>query len=243
MTGRWIAVQVTLSEALGAEQKTTNWFWMDIEQSGETFTVVDSLNCGFRVTGTTTVTISDDTTEALALRTSSSVGRQGTMRDVGSECEFSMNRTYNLRGATRSTFLDDHWTIGDPDKPLDEFPQLPADMASGMEDWDGDGMDAITFDTGLGPRYAAQRDWNEHAGNVPKNADQFGGDGIVVATWDSQEAISDQTSLLLRSSATPINPGFAHYARVGSALEIIDGDVLETCKNVQRAALEIWPNP
>jgi hypothetical protein len=112
-----------------------------------------------------------------------------------------------------------------------------------MEDWDGDNMDGITLDTGLGPRYVAQRDWNEHAGNVPKNSDQFGGDGVLVVTWDSQEAISDQTGLLLRTSATPINPGYVHYARVGSDLVIIEGDELESCKNVQRAALEIWPNP
>jgi hypothetical protein len=234
---------VVHATALGADQKTVNWFYHSISQDGDAFTIDDSLNCGFRVTGTTTVTLPDATLTALAEHTSSSVGRKGTFALNGGMCDFALDRTYNIRGATESTFLDDHWMVGDPDKPLGDFPQLPGDASAGMEDWDSDGKEGITLSTGLGERYVAQRDWNQHAGTVPTQSTSFGGDGVIVVTWDSQEAVSSQTSVLLRTSATPVNPGYAYYAKVGAALTVVPGDVLATCKNVQRLALETWPSP
>lgn len=248
MTGVWIVAQVTFSTALGADQRSVNWFYHDMSQTGSTFTIDNSLNCGFRVTGTTTVTLSDDTLEALALENSSSVGRQGTMARTGdgTRCDFDLDRTYNIRAANKAQFLTDHWQIGDPDKDLDTFPQLPADAAAGMEDWDADSHEGFTLSTGLGDRYVAQRDWNEHHGTVPKNANQFGGENIVVVAWDGQESVSDETSPFLRTGSDPQNPGYAYYRRVGDALVVVDtGDrpELETCKNVQRLALETWPDP
>lgn len=243
MTGTWIVAQVTTSVALGADQTSVNWFYHSITQQADTFTVNESLNCGFRVTGTTTVTLPDATTLALAENTSSSVGRTGTFTLNGGMCDFSINRAYNIRGADKAQFLANHWTIGDPPKPLGDFPQLPGDAGAGMEDWDSDGMEGITLSTGLGNRYVAQRDWNEHAGTVAPMSTSFGGDGVIVVTWDSQEAVSDQTSVLLRAGSTPQNPGHAYYAKVDGMLTVVPNDKLETCKNVQRLALETWPNP
>ncbi len=244
MAGQWVVAQVTFSTALGSTQTSVNWFWHDISQSGDAFTIDDSLNCGFRVTGSTTVTLDDDTLAALAEHNSSSVGRKGTMKLTGdsSACDFSLGRAYNLRGANYATFLSNVWSMGDPDKPLSEFPQLPGNAAAGMEDWDGDGVEGITLSTGFGERYVAQRDYNEHHGIVPKNADEFGGAGVVIVEWDGQEAVSDETPPLLRTGSTPDGDGYAYYKRVDGELEIGATD-LATCKNVQRIALETWPNP
>jgi hypothetical protein len=247
LTGRWIQVQVTHSTALGATQKTVNWFWHDIVQTGDTFTITDSLNCSLRVTGTTTVTLSDATIEALAKQTSNSKGRKGTFKPTADgKCELTLDRTYNLRGANRATFLDDVWKVGDPPKDLSEFPPLPANAAGGMEDWESDGKEGITLKTGLGERYVAQRDWNEAHGVVDQGASKFGGDGVVVVTWDGQEKVSTQTSPLLQTTSTPQNPGYSFFERVGDRLVVVTSGAhpeLETCKHAIQIALTDFPNP
>lgn len=239
MTGRWIAEQHTVSTALSTDQNTTNWYYYEITQEGDRFTVVDSLNCGFVVDGTTTVTLDDATLQALAGTENAGPGRQGTYAVSGDSCAFSFDRTYNLRGANKNTFLLDVWDVGDPAKPLSEFPALPS-APPGMEDWDGDNMDGITLRSGLGNRYVCQRDWNEHSGTTPQFASQFGGDGVIVVKWDSQEGISNQTSPILRTTASPKGDGWSRYARVGDNLTIGATD-LATCRNVQQLAQQMWP--
>ncbi len=240
MSGLWVAEQHTTSIALGSDQLTTNWYYYRITQEGDTFTITEGRNCGFVVDGTTTVTLGDATLEALALNESLTVGRQGSYAVDGDGCAFHLERSYNLRGADKAAYLTDHWQLGDPDKPLTEFPAMP-DAPPGMEDWDGDGMDGITLTTGLGNRYVSQRDWNEHDGTSPQFAAAFGDEATMTVFWDSQEGISDQTAPLLRTTATPSPPGWARYARADGRLEIVEGDALQTCRNTQQLALEIWP--
>lgn len=242
MTGVWIAAQTTVSLALSADQVSTNWFYYDITQDGDTFTINKSLNCGFVVDGTTTVTLGEDTLEALAKYASAGLGRQGTFVETSTGCDFDLDRSYNLRGAAKTTYLTDHWNIGDPPKPLSDFPVLPD--GPGMEDWDEDGMHGISLTTGLGGRYVAQRDWNEHHGTVEKFSNQFGGEGVIAVPWDTQEMVSDQTSILLRATATPKGDGWAQYARVGDTLTVVETGSrpeLETCRNVQQLAQQVWP--
>ena len=53
-------------------------------------------------------------------------------------------------------------------------------------------------------------------------------------------------SSALRTSSTPISPGFALWKKVDGALTVVEAGAhpeLDTCKNVQRLALEAWPNP
>lgn len=236
MTGRWIAEQHTVSVALSTDQRTTNYFLFDITQEGDVFTITRALHCGFVVDGTTTVTLDDATLAALLDQEMAGQGRQGRYVQAGDTCTFELDRIYNLRGASKATYLDG-WTVGDPDRPLSDFPALPT-SEPGMEDWDGDAMHGITLRSGLGNRYVCQRDWNEHAGTTPTFASQFGGEGVIVVQWDSQEGISTQTPPLLRVSATPSGDGWARYARAGG---LADGATdLETCRAVQALAQETW---
>lgn len=238
MSGTWIAEQHTVSEALSTPQNTTNYFYFEISQTGDTFTVDRELHCGFVVDGTTTVTIDDATLAALASQEVAGPGRQGTYVQEGDTCAFAIDRIYNVRGADKAAYLTDHWTVGDPDVALTALPALP-DAPPGMEDWDGDNMDGITLRSGLGNRYVSQRDWNEHHGTTPTFAAEFGGEGVITVEWDSQEGISDQTPPLLRATATPSGPGWARYARAGG----IDGTgtELEICRAVQQLAQDTWP--
>jgi hypothetical protein len=238
MTGVWIAEQHTVSLALSAEQFTTIYYYYEIEQTGGRFTIVDAMHCGLVVDGTTTVTIGDETLEALARREMAGPNRQGTYTQNGDQCEFTLDRMYNIRGANKAEYLTDHWNVGDPAKELSTFPELPI-APPGMEDWDVDGMDGITLTSGLGPRYVSQRDWNQHAGTTDTFASEFGGEGVIVVQWDNQEGISEQTEPLLRNTASPSGDGWARYARAPQ-LEFIPDDDLQSCRNVQQLAQQIW---
>jgi hypothetical protein len=239
MSGVWVAEQHTVSIALGADQFTTAFYYYSIEQTGDRFTIVDALNCAFVVDGTTTVSVSDETLTALARQEIAGPNRQGNYVQNGDQCEFSLDRSYNLRGADKAMYLTDHWQVGDPPMDLADFPALPT-APPGMEDWDGDAMDGITLVTGIGDRYVAQRDWNQHLGTTPTFAAVFGGEGVITVQWDAQEGISEQTSPLLRTTATPSGDGWARYARAPQ-LEVVAGDDLQTCRNVQQLAQQIWP--
>jgi hypothetical protein len=245
LSGRWIVVQVTHATAFGATQKTLSWYLHEIEQQGDTITIVHSLSCGFRVTGTTTVTLGQATLEALARKASDAPGRKGRFAPTASgACALELERTFHLRGANLQTFLTDPWTPGDP-LELDDFPPLPANTAAGMEDWDGDQKEGITLSTGLGPRYVAQRDRNEEHGVVPAGASAFGGEGVVVVDWDVQERVSTQTAPLLQIGATPLGPGFSRWKRVGDELVVVTSGAhpeLETCRHVQELALSAYPD-
>lgn len=243
MTGRWIAEQHTVSVALGANQNTTNWYFYEFTQTGNRFTATKSYNCGFVVDGTTTVTLGDAALRALADQEAAGPGRSGTYTPSqdGQSCEFVLDRQYNLRGANKAMYLTNHWNVGDPDKALSTFPALPS-APPGMEDWDMDNMDGITLSSGLGGRYVAQRDYNEHSGRSPTFAAQFGGQGVISVMWDSQEGISTQTPPLLRTTATPSGNGWARYARADTLTVVESGPdaAFQTCKNVQALAAMIW---
>ena len=100
------------------------------------------------------------------------------------------------------------------------------------------GAASITQRTGLGDRYVAQRDWNEHAGTADRFATRFGGEGAVTVRWDWQEAVSDQTSPLLRTVGTPRGDGWARYVRADDLQ--VEPRALETCRNVQQRARTTW---
>jgi hypothetical protein len=244
MTGRWIAEQHTTAIALGSPQNTTTWYFYEFTQTGDAFTATRSMNCGLVVDGSTTVTLDDATTETLAINELAGPGRAGTFRlsNDGNSCEFVLDRMYNLRGANKAMYVTNVWNVGDPPRPLSDFPTLPT-APPGMEDWDGDNMHGITLRSGLGNRYVSQRDWNQHSGRVPTFAAQFGGDGVISVEWDTQEGISTQTSPLLRVTATPDGNGWARYARADDTLTVIDTGEhpeLDTCRNVQQLASQIW---
>ncbi len=244
MTGVWIAEQHVTATALSSDQNTTTWYYYAITQTGDTFAMTDQLNCGLVVDGTTTVTIDDATLEALAPQEFAGL-RSGTFKVSadGQHCDFALDRMYNLRGADKTMYLSNTWKPGDPPKPLSDFTAMPT-APPGMQDWDADSMDGITLRSGLGNRYVAQRDYNEHTGTVAQYAAQFGGQGVIDVKWDTQEGISNETSALLRISATAKGDGWARYARADQTLTVVKTGAhpaLDTCHNVQQLAKSIWP--
>jgi hypothetical protein len=247
VTGAWIAELHTVSNSqLGGDQNTTNWFYFEFTQEGERFTATKTLHCGFLVQGSVTVRLSEATLGALAAREFAGPNRGGTFKPSasGATCDFTFERQYNIRGANKERFLTDIWTVGMPGKELEEFPNLPTTMEGGMEDWENDGKPAISLNvTGLisGTRLVAQRDWNEHVGTVPQFSNDWGAnDGRLTVKWDSQEAVSPETTPnILEQTAMPEGDGWSRFARAEGRLTLGANDT-QTCLNVQVLADQIW---
>lgn len=245
LSGTWISQHITRNSALGADQLATNWNYMVIAQSGDSFHITANYDCGYVVRGTTDVSLSDDTLEAMAVQASHGVGTKGTSAPTDDgKCKVDFDRIYVLRGANKPKFLDAVWKIGDPPKGLDQF-MLPANADEGMEDWDHDGHEGLTQLTGLGDRYTAELDWREFHGTVPQGVDQFGGDGVLRVDYDSRESVSVETPALLQTSSEPMSPGYGFMARVADDKVAATGDhkELQTCKNVQALAVMKFGDP
>lgn len=245
LSGVWVTQHVTTNTALGITLLATNWNYHRIEQDGTRLTIVESLDCGYVVRGATEVSLADEALEAMAVRATNAVGVTGTLtpKGDGEGCELAMDRIYTIRGANKAKFLDALWQIGDPPKPLGDI-DLPANEGEGMEDWDGDGHEAITQLTSVGDRYTAQIDWHAFKGVLPlaggRLGDVIGGEGEIDAEYDMIESVSEETMEILRTSSVPMSPGIGYMLRAPDLEIVTDGEhpELETCKNVQAFAVE-----
>lgn len=242
LSGAWLTQHHTTNTALGAPQVSTSWNYHRIEQDGDGFTIVRSFDCGYVVRGTTDVSLSDAALEATARMSSTGSGTLGSFKQTtdGESCDLSFDRIYAIRGANRAMFLDAVWMVGDAPKELGEFP-MPTSAADGMEDWDEDGHEGLTQLTGIGDRYTAQIDWHSYEGQVPAHRSQFGGMGVISVDYDLREVVSDETPPLLRTSSSPVPPGYGFMARVAQPLD--EDEPLELCRSVQGMAVEKFGNP
>jgi len=252
LSGAWVTQHVTTNTALGAPQLATNWSYHVFEQDGTRVRIVDSLDCGYVVRGTTDVALADATLEAMAVKATHAVGVEGTLvpTDGGQGCELELDRIYTIRGANRAMFLDSVWEVGDPPRPLSAF-TLPSDASDGMEDWDHDGHEGITQLTGLGDRYTAQIDWYALSGTLPLVDGKLGVDpigtepGVIVADYDARESVSMETPALLRTSSVPAPPGYGSMVRADRLARLREGESpeLETCRSVQALAVQSFGDP
>lgn len=247
LRGGWLQQNELLNSALGSTQIATTWSYHRFEQQGTQVRVVQSLDCGLTVRGTTDVSISDATLEAVATRSPNATGVRGsfTRSADGSSCTLAMERTYSIRGADRERFLNAVWKVGDPPRPLSDFP-LPMSKAAGMEDWDGDGHEGITVLTGLGDRYFAQVDFYATRGQVPLGSTQFGGKGVLFIDHDQRDVVSAETPLLLQAAGIPMPPGYAFMARVEGEFSVPQAGehaLLDACRQVQALSVKKFGDP
>lgn len=227
MTGTWAARQYTDSLALGLGQRVSNYIYFVITQDGDSFTVTDSLRCGFEAPqgdALTTIRLGDATIQALAERPSSN-GRLGTYApNAEGGCDFSMEEVVNVYGCS------------DPYYAVNRFEPLPSgpatDSAPGTEDWDADGVQGITIETGGGNRYVVMRDWTSYVGATDRNVTE---PFSVAVEWDSEEVVMPETPLTLRVGSSKDTAGehLVWFKKVPSGTSGIPGtSPLDTCKNV-----------
>jgi hypothetical protein len=182
MSGYWAARESAyLRETiLGGIQVSSNWFFFRFSQDGDTFRVVEALDCGILVTGNATVRYTPASLRAI-IHASGMEGtpghpaRAGVSRAVPGGCAVSFDRWYAVRGLTESflpgDFLAKPALSSLPKLPTVQDPAVVSGTPEGAIDPDGDGAPGIAFQIegiAAGVRNAAQRDWKEFA--VPAGA-------------------------------------------------------------------------
>lgn len=227
--GHWIARQTDFSRdaVVGEVQTSSNWYYLEIAQEGERFTVKRSLNCGLEVTGTVHVTLTPGGFRSLLSSnpqdgSSGRRPRHGSFREEGDHCELSMSRHYFVRGVPESYLPDDF----DAELPIESLaPKLPTkDEPEGAIDADGDEIPGLTLDisgNASGKRHVAQRDWVEYR-SVPgyPPIPRFATELVTRSFFDNEESILAATECsqplgcaLLEVGSSP-DPVLEHRVRL-----------------------------
>ena len=248
LTGTWAGrtTAYALDSLFGATQLSSIWYYWVIEDHGDEIEIVDGFNCGIRVEGSASVTLTADATEALRVR-NSPIGRRGRFFPEGDTCTFELERTYLLRGGDPALLPANVAEYGDADAldRLDVDIPLPTpDNPDLAPDIDGDGEPGIAFQVGGavgGARNVVQRDWNDIFSSTEYPVAQGRIDTFTVDfNYDVSESLMSITGCdgfgcgLLQAGSSPDPSGDHHTEFVRVCPEQIEGPThLETCFNVQ----------
>jgi hypothetical protein len=203
MTGYWATRETnfTRDAIVGSIQTSSNWFLFRFEQAGDSFRVVENLDCGVHVTGTVTVDSTPGTLRSsMYANRMDGVGgrgaRAGISKVAGSGCEMTFERWYKVRGVT-DAFLPTDFAARPAlgtlaALPTSTDPVNDTSVPSGTTDPDGDGIPGTSFRiTGFvsGVRNAAQRDWKEYATAAAAPAPAGALTFAIPGTFDLEESV------------------------------------------------------
>ncbi|HEY4118566.1 MAG TPA: hypothetical protein VGM56_11960 [Byssovorax sp.] len=178
LTGYWVARETdyTKDEIVGMTLTSSTWYVYRLSQTGDAFTVDESLHCGIHVTGSATVDYTPGTLKGLIYANDqTSAGahgpRAGRFSHAGAGCMFEIDRWYDVRGGVDSLLPGD-FSQHPPLASLTPLPTVPDPVnprpgpVAGATDPDGDGLPGAAYVlTSLvnGTRNSIQRDYKEYA--------------------------------------------------------------------------------
>ena len=230
---------------LFAPQLSNIWYYLQVEDTGDEIEIVGGFNCGIRVEGSASVTLTREATEALRSR-NSPIGRRGEFYPDGDECHFSLERTFLLRGGDPALLPADYSEYADAEAldRLDVDIPLPTpENLELAEDVDGDGEPGIAFQVGgavAGSRNVVQRDWNDIFSSPDYPVMQGATDDFTTDfNYDVSESLLSVTGCdfgcgLLEAGSAP-DPDGDHrtrFVRVNPE-DVVGTSDVETCFNVQ----------
>lgn len=218
LTGKWIATQRTLQEALGGMivQSGHSWMYLEFEQHDSQAVVKKALQCGEEVkdrsvTGLgTQVTSTQALWDGLTLRNKVLDGKASYGAAPGSEqCQLQVDRFAVVRGATFSYFS----AVGASGfaYPIDDAMQPAEGSTPGSEDWDNDGNPGVTYHvSGIanGDIYMTQRDLVEYKGTTDKRSDKF---RLLVTRLHEQRVLGQNPATLPSADVTPSADPEEHF--------------------------------
>ena len=178
LTGYWVARETdyTKDEIVGMTLTSSTWYVYRLSQTGDAFTVEESLHCGIHVTGSATVDYTPGTQRGLIYANDQTAAgahgpRKGRFSHAGAGCMFEIDRWYNVRGGVDSLLPAD-FSQHPPLASLTPLPTVPDPVnpppgpVAGATDPDGDGLPGAAYVlTSLvnGTRNSIQRDYKEYA--------------------------------------------------------------------------------
>jgi hypothetical protein len=162
MTGLWALRMTSWAHGL-ADTEGANWYYLQIEQHGEEFEVVDHFDCGIYVDAAGLNVQSSQKLESALYKHNLQKGRRGTMKRVGNACNLRFDRFWSLRGASDEIYLPcGHHDLRDIADLQKQVPLPSKANPKGAEDWDEDGRPGITMLIASNDaRWSVQRDWLE----------------------------------------------------------------------------------
>ncbi|MDD9967566.1 MAG: hypothetical protein OXR73_15125 [Myxococcales bacterium] len=220
LSGSWAVHRVGFasvdSPLVPGAQKSSRWYYLEIEQAGDAITVARGLWCGDTTTGDATIHYSDETVEAVRPLANTD-GRQGTYHRTEGGCALELERIYWAYGVQPTqTYLPGVQAPpgrieGNPS--LDQLAALPPMPNQDVVDLEQDGvpgMRSLIVDTpiGSGVRHGLQRGWEEIAGIAERGASDF----TVAASYDFQEVALQAMPAAFKSNAF-VRRGAPHAAR------------------------------
>jgi hypothetical protein len=205
-----VVVQRVLATAIGQQQASHTWLYLEVQQQGGAVTVTRGLHCGFDVIKKTALAASVDSSAVwpALLQKNSSSGRRGRFVAEGSGCRLTLDREYTVRGATVVAYRD-------PTRPLPDRTMMASGGMPGWEDWDGDGNPGISLKVSSslasGTLYTCQRDWTIYDGATSAGASKL---KVAITYGGEQMALgrSGGAAQAIESSSVPASDPTQHYA-------------------------------
>jgi hypothetical protein len=218
LTGKWIATQRSLQDAVGGMvvQSGHSWSYWEFEQRNSQAVVKKVLQCGeevkdHSVTGLgTQVTSTQALWDGMTLNNKVLDGKATYGPVPGSEqCQLQIDKCAVVRGATFSYFSA--FGAGGFTHPFDETMQTAQGSTPGSEDWDNDGNPGVTYHvSGIanGDIYMAQRDLAEYKGTTDKRSDKF---RLWVTRLHEQQVLGQNPATLPSADVTPSADPEEHF--------------------------------
>jgi hypothetical protein len=237
LSGRWLQTVHKTTDGLGNLQYAHNYFYYEIAQQAETFTVSKSLLCGTSVIGGGAFAVTVEFNGALAsLRQHvSHNGRTGRSVSAANGCMVTFDKQYMVFGATLPHYLD-------PVNPLPSSEEPATNGKPGWEDWDGDGNPGITgicSGTVTGKIFVAPREWSTLTGSVPNVSSLF----KLSMNWEQEpNVMAFDGSPFLGSSAVRAADASLHFVQFARLSDDqASGDDAALCKRIVELAPMLTP--
>lgn len=237
LTGHWLQTTHKVTDGLGNLQYSHNYFYYQIEQQGDAFSVKRSLHCGTETVGGGSFAITVDFSGAQPglMKNVSHNGRKGTSVKGASGCTINLDKQYMVFGATLPHYLD-------PSTTLPSAEEQAMDGKPGWEDWDGDGNPGITgvcSGTVTGKIFTAPREWGVLSGSVPDVSSLF----KLSMSWDTEpNVMSFDGSPFLGASAVRAADNTLHFAQFARLKDDqVTGDDAALCKRLVMLAPMLTP--
>jgi hypothetical protein len=240
LTGRWLVVVRTVTDALGTSQAAHEWYYYELAQSGTQATVSKGLVCGENVRALSAASGNADFPKVWpAMMTKlTHTGRKGNSSPTSGGCQVSFEKIYEAMAATVPYYLD-------PSNALPPSSQQASGSTPGWEDWDQDGQPGYTMNiTGIaqGQIYMVARSNYAMGGTIAASASSFD----LPVQWNSEQdvlGVNGPPILSMTTSAVKDSNASQHFATFARLADgQATGDDASVCAAIRSLAPTLAPS-
>jgi len=237
LTGSWLVTVHKVTDGLGNLQTIHDYYFYEIAQQGDSFSVARGLKCGSDVIGggAFAITVSYAGAQAGVIKHVTHDGRTGTSASAAGGCQIAFAEQYTVGGATVPYYLD-------PSTTLPTVDDMATGTMPGWEDWDEDGKPGITGileGTITGEIYTAAREWASYSGSATDVSSVF----KLAMEWDQEpNVMSFEGSPFLGSSAVRAADASLHFVELARlSADQASGEDLALCQRLVELAPTLTP--